>query len=287
VKRVPLIFEKTSPGKEGFRLQDTEIPKVDITKSIGGNMLRKTLKLPEVSELDVVRHYTELSGLNFGLDNGFYPLGSCTMKYNPKVNEQAASLSGFTNLHPYAPQELCQGTLKALYQMQEYLAEITGMDYFTLMPAAGAHGELTGILIIKKYLESTGQKRRKIIVPDSAHGTNPATAKESGFETVSVKSDADGLVDINELRTLVDEDVAALMLTNPNTLGLFENHIVEISERGQEKVIETSFGPKKIQEPKIIEEKMDINQGKLSMGFRTNTRYGDEDFYENINVYIK
>ncbi len=229
MKGVPLIFEKTFPGKEGFRLQDSGIPRADITKTIGRNMLRETLDLPEVSETDVVRHYTELSRLNFGIDNGFYPLGSCTMKYNPKVNEQVASFSGFTDLHPYAPEELCQGTLKALYQMQEFLSEITGMDQFTLMPAAGAHGELTGILIIKKYLESIGQTRHKIIVPDSAHGTNPATAKESGFDIVSVKSDAEGLVDINELKAIVDEDVAALMLTNPNTLGLFEKHILEIS----------------------------------------------------------
>lgn len=235
MKGTPLIFERSLPGREGFRLGDADVPGVDLSETLGGEFLRQDLDLPEVSEVDVVRHYTKLSKMNFGVDDGFYPLGSCTMKYNPKINEEISALPHFTELHPYAPEELAQGTLRFMYEMQKFLCEITGMDYFTLQPAAGAHGELTGILIIKKYLEITGEKRNKIIVPDSSHGTNPATAKESGFEIVKVKSGKDGLVDIAELKKAVDEDVAALMLTNPNTLGLFEKAIPEISRILHEK----------------------------------------------------
>jgi glycine dehydrogenase subunit 2 len=235
MKGTPLIFERSLPGREGFRLDDPDVPGVDLSETLGGEFLRQDLDLPEVSEVDVVRHYTKLSKMNFGVDDGFYPLGSCTMKYNPKINEEISALPHFTELHPYAPEELAQGTLRFMYEMQKFLCEITGMDYFTLQPAAGAHGELTGILIIKKYLEITGEKRNKIIVPDSSHGTNPATAKESGFEIVKVKSGKDGLVDIAELKKAVDEDVAALMLTNPNTLGLFEKAIPEISRILHEK----------------------------------------------------
>lgn len=235
MKGTPLIFERSLPGREGFRLDDPDVPGVDLSETLGGEFLRQDLDLPEVSEVDVVRHYTKLSKMNFGVDDGFYPLGSCTMKYNPKINEEISALPHFAELHPYAPEELAQGTLRFMYEMQKFLCEITGMDYFTLQPAAGAHGELTGILIIKKYLETTGEKRTKIIVPDSSHGTNPATAKESGFEIVKVKSGKDGLVDIAELKKAVDEDVAALMLTNPNTLGLFEKAIPEISRILHEK----------------------------------------------------
>ncbi|MDN5311326.1 MAG: glycine dehydrogenase subunit 2 [Thermoanaerobacteraceae bacterium] len=235
MKGTPLIFERSLPGREGFRLGDADVPGVDLSETLGGEFLRQDLDLPEVSEVDVVRHYTKLSKMNFGVDDGFYPLGSCTMKYNPKINEEISALPHFAELHPYAPEELAQGTLRFMYEMQKFLCEITGMDYFTLQPAAGAHGELTGILIIKKYLETTGEKRTKIIVPDSSHGTNPATAKESGFEIVKVKSGKDGLVDIAELKKAVDEDVAALMLTNPNTLGLFEKAIPEISRILHEK----------------------------------------------------
>ncbi len=230
MKDIPLIFDRSRPGKEGFRLNDPEVPKVNVTETLGEDLIRDDLDLPQVSELDVIRHYTELSRMNFGVDNGFYPLGSCTMKYNPKINEEVAKMPEFTNIHPYAPEELSQGTLEIMYHAQMLLAEITGMDYITLQPAAGAHGELTGILIIKKYLEHKGEKRRKIIVPDSAHGTNPATAAQAGFDVVKVKSDDQGLVDIDALREMVDEDVAALMLTNPNTLGLFEKNILEISK---------------------------------------------------------
>ncbi|MGI6423677.1 MAG: aminomethyl-transferring glycine dehydrogenase subunit GcvPB [Tepidanaerobacteraceae bacterium] len=229
-KGVPLIFEKSKDGKEGFRLNQLEVPDVEINETLGEDYLREEVDLPEVSELDVIRHYTKLSRMNFGVDNGFYPLGSCTMKYNPKINEEIAAMPEFTQLHPYAPEELSQGTLEIMYHTQNLLAEITGMDCFTLQPAAGAHGELTGILIIKKYLELRGEKRTKIIVPDSAHGTNPATASQAGFKIVKVKSDADGLVDIDALKEIVDEDVAALMLTNPNTLGLFEKNILDISK---------------------------------------------------------
>lgn len=230
MENVSLIFEKSRKGKEGFKLSPLKVPEIEVSQTLGEDLLRDELDLPEVSEVDVVRHYTELSRMNFGVDNGFYPLGSCTMKYNPKINEEIAAMSGFTELHPYAPEELSQGTLEIMYDTQNLLAEITGMDYFTLQPAAGAHGELTGILIIKKYLENKGEKRTKIIVPDSAHGTNPASANQAGFDIVNVKSDSEGLIDIEALKTVVDEDVAALMLTNPNTLGLFEKNILEISK---------------------------------------------------------
>ncbi len=226
---IPLIFDKSKDGKEGFRLSSPKVPKVDLSETLGDDILRVDVDLPEVSELDVIRHYTQLSQMNFGVDNGFYPLGSCTMKYNPKINEEIAAMSGFTQLHPYVPEELSQGTLEFMYHSQNLLAKITGMDYFTLQPAAGAHGELTGILIIKKYLEQKGERRTKIIVPDSAHGTNPATASQAGFDVIKVKSDDEGLVDMEDLKTLVNEDVAAFMMTNPNTLGLFEKNIYEIS----------------------------------------------------------
>ncbi|HHV82702.1 MAG TPA: aminomethyl-transferring glycine dehydrogenase subunit GcvPB [Tepidanaerobacter syntrophicus] len=232
---VPLIFEKSRKGKEGFVLTAPDVPQVEISQVFDEDLIRCDLDLPEVSEVDVIRHYTKLSTMNFGVDSGFYPLGSCTMKYNPKINEEIALMPEFTQLHPYAPQELCQGTLEVMYHMQNFLAEITGMDYFTLQPAAGAHGELTGMFIIKKYFEHSGQKRTKIIVPDSAHGTNPASASQAGFEVISLKSGSDGLVDPKALREVVDENVAALMLTNPNTLGLFEKNIHEIAEILHEK----------------------------------------------------
>lgn len=229
-KGTPLIFERSVPGKEGFRLHEPDVPVKDISDTIGKDLLRDEVDLPEVSEVDVIRHYTELSQMNYGVDNGFYPLGSCTMKYNPKINEEIAALPNFTDIHPYSPEELVQGTLKFMYDTQKVLSEITGMDHFTLMPAAGAHGELTGILIMKKYLEHKGENRTKVIVPDSAHGTNPATAKQAGFEVIEVPSYENGLVNTEELEKLVDEDVAALMLTNPNTLGLFEKEIDKIAE---------------------------------------------------------
>ncbi|MTI81332.1 MAG: glycine dehydrogenase subunit 2 [Firmicutes bacterium] len=227
----PLIFELSRPGREGIQLPDNDVPAKAVNELLPADMLRQQeLQLPETSELDTVRHFTRLSRMNYGVDVGFYPLGSCTMKYNPKICEDAANLPGFTRLHPYQPEETVQGALELMYQTQNYLAEITGMDAMSLQPAAGAHGELTGLLIIKAYLKSKGEKRNKVIVPDSAHGTNPATATLAGFDVVTVKSDLRGNVDVEALREEVDGNTAALMLTNPNTLGLFEENIVQIAE---------------------------------------------------------
>jgi glycine dehydrogenase subunit 2 len=178
----------------------------------------------------VVRHFTRLSKLNYSVDEGFYPLGSCTMKYNPKINEVAARMPGFSRIHPLQPVETVQGALRLMYDLSAMLAEITGMDAVTLQPAAGAHGEQTGLMMIKAWHESRGDtKRTKVIVPDSAHGTNPASATVTGFDTVEVASDADGMVDLDSLKSLMDDSVAALMLTNPNTLGIFEKHILELT----------------------------------------------------------
>ena len=186
--------------------------------------------LPECDEMTVVRHYTNLSGNNFGVDNGFYPLGSCTMKYNPAINEETAALKAFAALHPLQPAETCQGALAVYYGLQKSLAALTGLSEFTLNPFAGAHGELTGLMIIRAYHESRGDKQRvKVIVPDSAHGTNPASAAVCGLEIVEVKSKKDGRVDVDDLKGLLDDSVAAMMMTNPNTLGLFETEIPEIT----------------------------------------------------------
>ncbi len=226
-----LIFELSQPGREGVQLPDNDVPEKPLEELLGENNLRTDEpQLPEVSELDAVRHFTRLSRLNYGVDVGFYPLGSCTMKYNPKICEDMANLPGFTQLHPYQPEETVQGALELMYNTQQYLCELTGMDAMSLQPAAGAHGELTGILIVKAYLKHKGESRSKVIVPDSAHGTNPATAALAGFKVVTVKSDERGNVDLDELRKVVDEDTAALMLTNPSTLGLFEENIVEIAD---------------------------------------------------------
>lgn len=226
-----LIFELGAPGRRGVTLPELDVPEVSLQECLPLDYQREQAPaLPEVSELDVVRHFTRLSRLNFGVDVGFYPLGSCTMKYNPKVAEDAAALNGFTNLHPYQPEELSQGALKLMWETQQDLGEITGMDAFTLQPAAGAHGEMTGMLIIKAYLASLGETgRNKVIVPDSAHGTNPATAALCGFKVVEVKSNERGGVDLEALKQVLGPDVAALMLTNPSTLGLFEDNIKEIA----------------------------------------------------------
>lgn len=229
-KNRQLIFELSKPGRHGTALPQPDVPVRPLEELIPGEFLREEEpNLPEVSEVDAVRHFTELSTLNHGVDTGFYPLGSCTMKYNPKVNEDMARLPGFAALHPYQPQELAQGALELLYQTGEYLAEIGGLAKVTLQPAAGAHGEYTGMMIIRAYHQSRGENRTKVIVPDSAHGTNPATANICGFKIVQVKSNARGGVDLESLRAAMDQDVAALMLTNPNTLGLFEEDIVEIA----------------------------------------------------------
>lgn len=225
----PLIFEKSSPGRRCFVPPACDVPEKPITNLLPQKMLRKReIQLPEVSEIDVVRHFTRLSQKNFCIDTNFYPLGSCTMKYNPKINEDAARLEGFTKLHPYQPVEQCQGILELLYTLEQMLVTISGMKAFTLQPAAGAHGELTGMMIIRAYLDKQGEKRHKIIIPDSAHGTNPASAALCGYEVESIRSNPAGLIDVNKLKTAFDRNTAALMITNPNTLGLFEKDILEI-----------------------------------------------------------
>ncbi|MEG6522260.1 aminomethyl-transferring glycine dehydrogenase subunit GcvPB [Desulfotomaculum sp. 1211_IL3151] len=227
-----LIFELSSPGRPGIVFPANDVPEVSPQDLLPFEYIREQeVPLPEVSEGDVVRHFVRLSRLNFGVDVGFYPLGSCTMKYNPKIAEDAAVLNGFAKLHPYQAEELCQGALQLMAETQRDLAEVTGMDAFTLQPAAGAHGEMAGMLIIKAYLESKGETgRTKVIVPDSAHGTNPATATLCGFQVVEVKSDQRGGVDLEALKQVLGPDVAALMLTNPSTLGLFEDNIKEIAD---------------------------------------------------------
>ncbi len=220
------IFEKSN-GVLGITLTDE---KEDLS-FIDKNLVRKgEIGLPQVSELEAMRHYKELSDLNFCIEKGFYPLGSCTMKYNPKVNELLAGLEGFANLHPLAEDSDCQGALELMFKLQETLKKITGMGAVTLQPAAGAHGELTGMMVIKKYFEVKGDKRKKVIIPDSAHGTNPASAHLCGFDVVPVKSNDKGQVDLEALKELLDSDVAAIMMTNPNTLGIYEENVLEISK---------------------------------------------------------
>ncbi|WP_416197378.1 MAG: aminomethyl-transferring glycine dehydrogenase subunit GcvPB [Sporanaerobacter sp.] len=226
-----LIFELSTPGRVGYTLPELDVEETDINEFIPTEYLRsEELNFPEVSEVDIIRHYTNLSNKNYGVDTGFYPLGSCTMKYNPKINEDMARLDGFANIHPYQPEETVQGALKLMYNLEKSLCEITGMERVTLQPAAGAHGELTGLMLIKAYHENRGDtKRTKIIVPDSAHGTNPASSVMAGFEVIEIKSNENGLVDIESLKEALSDEVAGLMLTNPNTLGLFEKDIKEIA----------------------------------------------------------
>lgn len=219
------IFEKEN--NTGICLTDE---KEDLSFLDSAFLRSGKVGLPNVGELEILRHYKELSDKNFCIEKGFYPLGSCTMKYNPKVNELAASLEGFVNLHPHTADEEAQGSLKLMYLLQEALKRITGMDAVTLQPAAGAHGELTGMMVVKKYFEVKGEKRTKVIIPDSAHGTNPASAHMCGFEIISVKSNEKGQVDIEALKEVLDSDVAAIMMTNPNTLGIFEENVLEISK---------------------------------------------------------
>lgn len=220
------IFEKSN-DVAGITLTDE---KEDLS-FLDKNLLRTdAVGLPNVSELEAMRHYKELSDRNFCIEKGFYPLGSCTMKYNPKVNELLANLEGFANLHPLSDDVDSQGALELMYKLQEALKTVTGMGAVTLQPAAGAHGELTGMMIIKKYFDVKGENRKKVIIPDSAHGTNPASAHFCGFDIVPVKSNAKGQVDIDALKELLDADVAAIMMTNPNTLGIYEENVLEISE---------------------------------------------------------
>lgn len=227
-----LIFEKHVKGSNSFTLPPADIPEVEIKENIPSEYLRKKeLNLPEVSKIEAVRHFIELSHQAYGVDSGLYPLGSCTMKYNPKINEWAARLPGLAHIHPYQTVDSVQGALRILFEMEKMLCKVAGMDNFTLQPAAGAHGELTGVLMIKKYHQARGDKQRtKIIVPDSAHGTNPATANVVGYDIVEVKSDQRGLVDIDDLQSKMNAEVACLMLTNPNTLGLFEEDIQTIAD---------------------------------------------------------
>ena len=225
------IFEKSSPGKRAFDLPPLDVPAVDPRKALGEFHRREGVEgFPEVSEIEVVRHFTRLSTWNYAIDLGMYPLGSCTMKYNPRVNEFVARLAGIATEHPYQPQELSQGCFKILSLLEKCLLEITGMDAITLQPAAGAQGELTGLLLIRAYHQKNGNPRKKVLIPDSAHGTNPATAVIAGYEVENIKSNANGQVDIAKLREQVNEEVAALMLTNPSTLGIFEQQIPEIAE---------------------------------------------------------
>jgi len=226
----PLIFEKSSAGKKAYKLPPLDVPEVDPAKLLGGHARTDLGEIPEVSEIEIIRHYTRLSTWNYAVDHGMYPLGSCTMKYNPRVNEYVARLMGLAEAHPYQPERVSQGALRILKMLSEQLIEITGMQAITLQPAAGAHGELTGILMVRAYLESRGNPRKKILIPDSAHGTNPATAAMSGYTVENIKSNALGMVDIAALEAQVNHDVAALMLTNPNTLGVFEQEIHKIAD---------------------------------------------------------
>ncbi len=224
-----LIFEKSRPGSIGVSLPDYDVPEKKIEEIIPKDSLRSELNLPEVSEVEIVRHYTKLSTQNYGIDTGFYPLGSCTMKYNPKVNEEIAKLPGFKSLHPLQDEQLSQGALELMYHLERILCEITGMDGFTLQPAAGAHGELAGLMMVKAYFEHKKEKRTKIIVPDSSHGTNPASASLCGYESFTIRSNEKGTIDLRELKKVLNEEVACIMLTNPNTLGLFEEEILEMT----------------------------------------------------------
>ncbi|MCS7025099.1 MAG: aminomethyl-transferring glycine dehydrogenase subunit GcvPB [Bryobacteraceae bacterium] len=226
-----LLFEMSSPGKRGYQLPELDVPAVDPVEALGAENTRAEITdFPEVSEVEVIRHFTRLSTWNYGIDLGLFPLGSCTMKYNPRVNEQVARIEGLAWAHPYQPESLSQGAMEIIARLEAALAEITGMDAVTLEPAAGAHGELTGVLLIRALLESRGNPRKKIIIPDSAHGTNPATAAMAGYQVANLKSTAEGLVDVEALAAMVDEEVAGLMVTNPNTLGVFEQEIRKICE---------------------------------------------------------
>jgi glycine cleavage system P protein (glycine dehydrogenase) subunit 2 len=227
----PLLFELSSPGKKAYQLPELDVPPVNASKALGAEHVRREIEgFPEVSEVEAIRHFTRLSTWNYAIDLGLYPLGSCTMKYNPRLNEAVARIDGLAWAHPYQPEALSQGAMEIMGALERALLEITGMDAVTLQPAAGAHGELTGILLVRAYLESLGNPRKKILIPDSAHGTNPATAAIAGYAVENIKSNDRGMIDLELLARVVDEDVAALMITNPNTLGVFEEQIARIAE---------------------------------------------------------
>ncbi len=225
-----LIFEKSSPGKAAWKLPPLDVPEVDSSKLLGDQERKSLGEMPEVSEIEIIRHFTRLSTWNYAIDLGMYPLGSCTMKYNPRVNEVVSRLDGLANGHPYQPEKISQGALRIIKTLSDCLVEITGMDAITLQPAAGAHGELTGLLIVRAHHDSKRSPRRKVLIPDSAHGTNPATAAMAGYAVENLKSNAEGMVDIAALASQMNEDIAALMLTNPNTLGIFEQEIHKIAD---------------------------------------------------------
>ncbi|MDR3763621.1 MAG: aminomethyl-transferring glycine dehydrogenase subunit GcvPB [Acidobacteriota bacterium] len=225
-----LIFEHSSPGKKAYRLRQLDVPAVDAASELGSALRTEAAALPEVSEVEIVRHFTRLSTWNYAVDHGMYPLGSCTMKYNPRVNEYVARLESIAGAHPYQSEASAQGALRIMKTLADALVEICGMDAITLQPAAGAHGEMTGILLMRAYLESKGNPRKKILIPDSAHGTNPATAAMVGYQVENLRSNANGMVDLAALEAQMNEDVAGLMLTNPNTLGIFDAQIGEIAE---------------------------------------------------------
>jgi glycine dehydrogenase subunit 2 len=227
----PLLFERSRPGRSGVDLDPLDVPEVDAQSLLGAEAVRETLaELPELSEMDVVRHFTRLSTQNYAVELGLYPLGSCTMKYNPKLNEKAARLPGFAEIHPLQPPALAQGILGLMANLEDALAEISGMDRVSLQPAAGAQGELAGIMMIRALHEQRGDRRKKVLIPDSAHGTNPASAALNDFECVPIPSGPDGVLHPEAVAELMAPDVAGLMLTNPNTLGLFEEHIIRICE---------------------------------------------------------
>jgi glycine dehydrogenase subunit 2 len=225
-----LLFEKSAPGKSAYMLPPLDVPAVDAATLLGEAHRKVAVELPELSEVEIIRHFTRLSTWNYAIDLGMYPLGSCTMKYNPRVNEVVARVEGLAEAHPYRPDSLAQGSLEVIDLLQRCLLEITGMDAITLQPAAGAHGELTGILLVRAWHESKGKARSKVLIPDSAHGTNPASAAMCGYTVETLPSNAEGGIDLEALARQVDEETAALMLTNPSTIGVFENQITEIAK---------------------------------------------------------
>jgi len=227
----PLIFERSREGRGGASLAELDVPAVDPAEALPAELVRRApASLPEVSEPEAIRHYVRLSQWNFSVDHGLYPLGSCTMKYNPKVNEWAARLGGFAFLHPYTPDRLAQGAIELVYRLEQMLAEVSGMAGVSLQPSAGAHGELTALMMIRKALEDRGNPRKKVLIPDTAHGTNPATSALNGYSVEPVASTDEGVLDPRSVAEKMDDEVAALMLTNPNTVGLFEKHIAEVAE---------------------------------------------------------
>ena len=227
----PLLFERSEPGKKAYQLPPLDVPEVDLANELGaGNVREEIPGFPEVSEVEVIRHFTRLSTWNYAIDLGLYPLGSCTMKYNPRLNEHVARFDGIAWSHPYQPEEISQGVLRIQADLETYLSEICGMDAVTLQPAAGAHGELTGILLVRAYLEAQGNPRKTVLIPDSAHGTNPATAAIAGYEVKEIASNDSGMIDLASLEAALDEDVAALMVTNPNTVGIFEQDIKKVAD---------------------------------------------------------